>query len=164
MKPLALCGLILVIACTALPANAQFKSQAGPETRTSGGVVDQSVPSTLFGWFDASKFSMHHTMSFSVMSIGGQAMTLGTYTNTMVYQFADNFDARADLSMSYSPGTSFMSFNGKTGNNFSGVYLSNAQLDYRPWDNFKVQLQYRQLPYGSYYSPFGGLWSREGGF
>ena len=164
MKSRAWMSLVLMTALAASAATAQFKSQPAPDMSTSGGVINESVPSTLFGWFDASRFSMRHSMSFSVMSFGGQSMSLGTYTNSMAYQITDNLDARADVSMSYAPGNSpFMSFNSKN-KNFSGLYLSNAELNYRPWDNLKVQFQYRQLPYGSFYSPFGGYWSRGDGF
>jgi len=89
------------------------------------------------------------------MSFGGAGMTMGTYTNSMMYQFANNLNARADVSMSFTPTNSFSSFGGKGANNFSGLYLRDAQLNYQPWDNFQVRLQYSQLPYGSYYySPF----------
>ncbi|MBM2841771.1 MAG: hypothetical protein HW412_2299, partial [Bacteroidetes bacterium] len=54
--------------------------------------------------------------------------------------------------------------NGKK-NDLSSIYLSRAQVDYRPWDNVLVQLQYRSLPFGSYYySPFYSPWYRENGF
>jgi hypothetical protein len=66
--------------------------------------------------------------------------------------------------MSYSPSSSFSSFGAKGSNNFSGIYLRDAQLSYRPWENFQVQLQYSQLPYGSYYSPFYHPMFRENGF
>jgi hypothetical protein len=162
MRSLKLFVAVALAVCVALPARAQFRSTAGSSSAPSG-VIDQSTPSFLFGWFDASKFSMRHSVSFSVMSFPGQSMTLGTYTNTMRYQFATNLDARADISMSYSPGNSFSGFNGKTNNDFSGVYLSNAQINYRPWDNTVVQFQYRRIPYGTY-SPFSGYWYRDDGF
>jgi hypothetical protein len=165
MKPLICLTLVGMLALTSVQTYAQFKPQAGSEMTTSSAVIDQSVPSTLFGWFDASKFSMRHSLSYSVTSFGGQAMSMGMYTNTMTYQFADNFDARADISMNYSPNMSFSGLNGKSNNNFSGVYLSNAQLSYRPWENVRVQLQYFRVPYGSsYYSPFGNFMYGGPGF
>jgi hypothetical protein len=165
MKRLAVglaAGVLLLAASTAL---AQYKPRAGAETTGSSAIIDQSVPSTLFGWFDASKFSMHHTLSYQMSTFGGQSMSMGMYTNTMTYQFADNFDARADVSMNYSPSFQFSGLNGRNNSNFSGVYLSNAQLSYRPWENVKVQLQYSRFPYSSYYySPFGGFYYGGSGF
>jgi hypothetical protein len=155
-----------MLALASMDARAQFKSGAGSEMTSSSAIIDQSVPSTLFGWFDASNFSMRHSLSYSVSSFGGQAMSMGMYTNTMTYRFADNLDARADISMNYSPNMSFSGLNGKSNNNnFSGMYLSNAQLSYRPWENVKVQLQYMRMPYGSYYSsPFGNFMYGGPGF
>ena len=48
----------------------------------------------------------------------------------------------------------------------SSIYLSRAEINYRPWDNTRIQLSFRQLPYGGYYyySPFSDPWYREGGF
>lgn len=145
-------------------AEAQFKGQTEREAAASGGLFAPPSGSTLFGWFDPSKFSMHHSVDMSYMTIGGQGMTLGTYTNTMMYQFADNLNARADVSMSYSPTNSFSGFGGKGGKDFSGIYLRGAQINYRPWENVSVQLQYRQAPYGYYMSPFSGPWYGENGF
>jgi len=82
----------------------------------------------------------------------------------MSYEVADNLLARTDISMSYSPYNNLPTLNGKK-NDLSSIYLSRAQLNYRPWENVLVQLQYRSLPYGSfYYSPHLNPWYRENGF
>jgi hypothetical protein len=146
-------------------ARAQFKPDLAHPSESSGGLITQPPSELMFGWFDPNRFTMRHSVEFSYQSFAGQGMSLGTYTNSMMYQFADNLNARADVSMSYSPSNTFSSFGTKGANNFSGIYLSNAQLSYRPWENFQVQLQYSQLPYGSYYySPFYRPMFRENGF
>jgi hypothetical protein len=145
----------MVMLVFAVAAQAQFKGQAERQAQSSGGLITQPSSSTFFfGWFDPDRFSMHHTFDLSYTTIGGQGMSLGTYTNSMMYRFADNLDARADVSMSYSPFNSFGSFGAKGTKDFSGIYLSRAQVDYRPWENVSVQLQYRQIPYGYFNSPF----------
>jgi hypothetical protein len=147
----------LVIASTG-GARAQLKSQLDRESQAPSGVIVQEPTSLFFGWFDPSKFSMRHSFEVSYMSMGGQGLSLSTYTNSMMYRFADNLDAQADISMSYSPSNSFSTF-GTKGKDFSGIYLSRAEVNYRPWENFSMQFQYRQLPYGSYYySPFTSPW------
>jgi hypothetical protein len=161
--------LIATFVCCAVlataQARAQFKPDAAHPSEESGGLITQPPSEMMFGWFDPSKFSMHHTFELSYQSFAGQGMSLGTYTNTMMYQFADNLNARADVSMSFTPSNSFSSFGPRGSNNFSGIYLRNAQLSYRPWENVQVQLQYSQLPYGSYYySPFYHPMFRENGF
>jgi hypothetical protein len=151
---------------TAAGACAQFKSQVEQESRISNGIIQQSEPSLLFGWFNPDKFTMHHSVSFSYTTMGDQSMSLGTYTNSMMYEFADNLNARADVSMSYSPFNSFSGAFGKgTKNSLSSIYLSRAELNYRPWDNVAVQVQFRQIPYGMYYySPFSSPWYGGDGF
>lgn len=144
---------------------AQFKSQVEQESRISDNMIRQSTPGFFFGWFDPEKFHMRHTFDLSYQTFGGQGLSLGTYTNSMTYEFAENLDARADVSLSYSPFNSFSTFGSTKKNDLSGLYVSRAQLNYRPWENVMVQIQYRQIPYGNYYySPFYNPWYRETGF
>ena len=155
MKSLSLVMVVCLTVLAAAGARAQFKPDAAHPSEESGGLITQPPSTMMFGWFDPSKFQMHHSFELSYQSFAGQGMSLGTYTNTMMYQFADNLNARADVSMSFTPSNSFSSFGTKGSNNFSGIYLRDAQLSYKPWDNVQVQLQYSQLPYGSYsFSPF----------
>ena len=145
-------------------AHAQFKSQVEQENRVSEGLMSQSAPQFFLGWFNPDKFHMRHSFDLSFTTLGNNSLSLGTYTNIMSYEFADNLSARTDISMSYSPYNNLPALNGKK-NDLSSIYLSRAQLDYRPWENVLVQLQYRSLPYGSYYySPYANPWYRENGF
>jgi len=154
---------VLVLLCVLLPAvpvaQAQFKSQVDKDPSVLEGLVHQQ-PSLLFGWFNPDKFHMRHSFDLSYMTFGGQGLSLGTYTNSMTYEFADNLNARADVSLSYSPFSSGSTFLKK--NDLSSVYLSRAEVAYRPWENVLVQFQYRQVPMGSsYYSPFYNPWYRD---
>lgn len=162
MKLVAVVGIAVCL--SAGLAHGQFKSQLEAESKVSNGFMQQSAPSFLFGWFNPEKFHMQHSLSFSYMTFGGQGMSLGTYTNSMMYEFADNLNAQADISLSYSPYNSLSTF-GK--NDLSSIYLSRAQVNYKPWENVNVQLQYRALPYG-FYSPYSSSyyhpWYTEGGF
>ena len=154
----------LVVWCTS-QANAQFRSQVEQEPPVADAMMRQTEPSLLFGWFDPSRFSMHHSLSMSYQTIGGQGMSMGMYTNSMIYQFSDNINARADVSLMYSPYNSFSAFGSKK-NDLSSIYLSRAELSYRPWENVLVRLEYRRIPWGvsPYDSPFYSPWFREGGF
>jgi hypothetical protein len=153
---LAVCAMLL-----APMAPAQFKSQVAEESQVVDGLMHNSSPSFFFGWFDPAKFHMRHSFDFSYMTFGGQGVSMGTYTNSMMYQFADNLNARADVSLSYSPYNSLSTFNKK--NDLSSVYLSRAEVNYKPWDNVLMQFQYRMVPNG-YYSSFYNPWYRENGF
>jgi hypothetical protein len=144
-------------------ASAQFKSQVQDESRLSGGLIQQPPTSLLFGWFNPDKFQMRHSVDLSFQTFGNQSMSLGTYTNSMSYAFAENLNVRTDISMSYSPYNTLPLQGGKK-NDLSSIYLSRAEVNYKPWENFTVQLQYRQSPYGYYYSPYYNPFYREGGF
>jgi hypothetical protein len=152
-------ALILMVVAS---SSGQFKSQVQQETQVSIGRLGDSSPmSVLFGWFNPDKFSMRHSFDFSYMSFGGQGLSLGTYTNSMRYEIAENLNARADVSLSFSPFSSLSTFNKK---DLSGLYLSRAEINYRPWENVFMQVQYRQIPYSTYYSPFSNPFYRESGF
>jgi len=142
----------------------QFKAQVEQSNNVSSGLMTPSAGSLFLGWFDPEKFHMSHSFDLSYQTGGGQAFSLGTYTNRMRYDFAENLTAGADLSLSYSPYNTFPTINGKK-NDLSSLYLSRANLSYRPWENVLVQVQYRSIPYGSYYySPYYYPWYRENGF
>jgi hypothetical protein len=151
---ITVCSCLLLLWCST--SQAQFKSQHENEPRVTDGMIRSSTPSFLFDWFNPEKFHMRHSLEFSYMSFGGQGFSLSTYTNSMTYQFADNLNARADVSLSYSPFSSSSFLN--KGSDLSSIYLSRAQVDYRPWENVMIQFQYRQMPYRGYYSPFYNPW------
>jgi hypothetical protein len=165
-KEIAMRQAVVVVALLAMVvagSSAQFKSQVQQETQgTIGRLGDSSPFSGLFGWFHPDKFSMRHSFDLSYTSFAGQGFSLGTYTNSMRYEIAENLNARADVSLSFSPFSSLSTFNKK---DFSGVYLSRAEINYKPWDNVFMQVQYRQIPYSVYYSPFSfNPFYREPGF
>lgn len=160
-KTSAIVALVAGVMLCVGVAGAQFKSQAGADSRISESLLQSSPSSFLFGWFDPSRFQMHHSLSFSYQTFGEGGMSLGTYTNSMLYQFADNLDARADVSLSYMPTNSYARF-GKQ--DMSSIYLSRAQLNYRPWENVSVQVQYRSIPFTPLSSPWYNPWYREDGF
>jgi hypothetical protein len=164
MKTVRVVMTVALMIVLAAGARAQFKSQVEQESRISRGVLQESSPSLLFGWFNPEKFHMRHSVSFSYHTMGDQSVSLGTYTNSMMYEFADNLNARADVSLSYSPFNSFSgAFGQGTKNSLSSIYLSRAEVNYRPWENVIMQVQFRQIPYGMY-SPYYSPWYREDGF
>jgi hypothetical protein len=157
-----LLGVLAVLVVGVGLSLAQFKSQPADEPRISEGMVTEGSSSLFFGWFNPENFRMRHSVSMSYSAAGSYGFSLATYTNSMTYQFSDRLNARADVSMSYSP---FNSLPGNMGADLSKIYLSRAELNYRPWDNFNVYVQYRQLPYGGYYgSPFYDPFSTGFGF
>ena len=161
MRSFGMLFSLMVLVLISSVGLAQFKSQVEDQARVSDVLMHQS-PSLLFGWFNPDRFHMNHSVSFSYQSFGGRGISLGTYTNSMRYDIADNMTARADVSLSYSPYNSLSTL-GKS--DLSSLYLSRAQLDYKPWENVLFKVQYSNVPYGyGYYSPFSNHWFREGGY
>jgi len=130
--------LVLGVGAT---ASAQFKSRG--ETSVSESFVRQDDGGLLFGWFDPSKLVMHQSYSLSYMTSGGHNLSLGMYTNSLSYRFSDPLSVRFDVSLMHSP---YNNLGSRLGSDLTGIYLTNAQLDYRPSDNTLFRVQFRQLP------------------
>jgi len=139
----------------------QFKSSIADKPGVSESILRPETSESLFGMFDPGRFSMRHTFSMSYATFGGgRGMSLGMYTNSMYYKIADPLDVQFDVSLMYSPNNSFM---GGPQKDFAGIYLTRAQLNYRPSENMMLQINFQQVPmsslmWGSYgYSPFSNF-------
>lgn len=124
-------------------ATAQFKGSPELKPNISETMVRQEGSGLMFGWFDPSKLTMQHNFSLSYQSFGGQGLSLGVYTNSLMYKFSDALDLQADVSLTHSP---FSSFGRQFEKSLSGIFLSRAELNYRPTENTLFHIQYRQLP------------------
>ncbi len=153
-KILMLCALLSTMAF------AQFKQKPGEQPKISDSFIQPESASDWFSFFDPNNFQMHHSYSASYTASGGQGLALQRYTNTMMYKFAPNLDVRVDLSLQNSP---YSTFESRLQNQFNKAYLSNAELDYRPWNNTLIRLSYQQLPWSyfgyGYYSPYQTMFS-----
>jgi hypothetical protein len=132
--------LVLLVSGT-LVAFGQFRTSTESRPTVSESLVRPDDGGLLFGWFDPSRFSMHQSFSLSYMTGGGQGLSLGVYTNSMFYQISKPLDVQFDVSVMHSPYSSL-----GNAKDFSGIFLSRAQLDYRPAENMLLQISYRQLP------------------
>ncbi len=133
--------VVVVLALTTIGVQAQFKPTTESRTSVTESIVRSDNAGLLFGWFDPSRLIMNHTYSFSYMNAGGRGLSVGMYTNSLYYKFSDPLDVQFDISLMHSP---FNSMGNK--NDLSGIFLSRAQLNYRPTENMLFQIQYRQLP------------------
>jgi hypothetical protein len=152
--------ICLVILICALPIYAQFKTQVEQQPSASQSLIRPSTSINSFlGLLDPNNFMMHHNFSFSYLSSGGSGLSLASYTNSMFYRIADPLNVRFDITLQGSPFGQYGSFRQ---NDLSKLYLSRAELNYRPWENFLVKMQYNQSPFGYYgynpYSPFYSHW------
>lgn len=140
MRLCFVCAFVLVLSTNAV---AQFKNQPENHPSVSESIIRSDNSGLLFGWFDPSRLTMRHSFSLSYQTFGGRGLSMGVYTNSLMYKFSDPLDLQVDVSLMHSP---FNSFGDKMKNDLSGIFLSRAQLNYRPSDNMLFQLQFRQLP------------------
>src|SRR6266852_6221449 len=131
---------ILVVALTST-APAQFKSQVENQPSASQSLVHPGTSINSFlGLLNPENFMMRHTFSFSYLSAGGTGLSLASYTNSMFYKIADPLNVRCDLTLQGSP---FGTSGGLQQSELSKLFISRAELNYRPADNMFIQLQYQ---------------------
>lgn len=157
---LLMIGLLVVVA----PLSAQFKSQVDNQPSASQSLVHPSINSFL-GILNPDNFTMRHSISMSYMSFGGGAISLASYTNSMFYKIADPLTVQMDLTLQGSPFGGSGSFGNLQQSDLSKLFLSHAQLNYKPADNMFIRLEYDQLPLGNYYfdrySPYRSLYGDQ---
>ena len=135
----------------AIITKAQYRDELNSSVDVKSGILNNSSSSSLSDFINPDNFSMHHSFEMSYSTFGGGGMALGVYTNSMAFKFNDQLMLETDLSLVNSP---YNSFGKDFSKNINGIYLSRAQLTFKPLDNMSVIVQYRQIP-GGYYSPFG---------
>jgi hypothetical protein len=152
--------IIVLAAFFCMSANAQFKSSVSEQPKVSDSFLIPQTSTEWFSLFNPDNFQMHHSYSASYSTFGGQSLALQRYTNTMMYKFAPNLDARVDISLQNSP---YSTLDSRLQNSFNSLYLNRAEINYRPWANTQITLAYRKVPYSlygygnDYFSPYNGM-------
>lgn len=140
--------ILLLTMIIAVSVSAQFKKDpfTQPEVR-DGLFAKESGGNFLSGFFNSENFSMRHSFDASYSAFGEHGVATTVYTNSMFYKFSDNLNLRLDASLVYSPYNSL----GKTfQDNINGLYISRAELNFKPWDDTVIRIQYRNIPAGMY--------------
>ena len=138
-------ALFIGVLMVAGSVSAQFKSQEGQPSASQSLVHPISSISSFLGFLNPDNFMMRHSFGLSYMTSGGQGLSLASYTNSMFYNIADQLNVRFDVTLQGSP---FGQYGAAQQSDLSKLYLSNAELNYRPWQNFFVKVQYNQMPFG----------------
>lgn len=143
---------IMAVVLICVSVSAQFKTQMSEEPSVSQSFVRSDDSGLLFGWFDPSKLKMSQSFSMSYETFGNQGLALGMYTNSLSYQVSEPLSVQMDVSVMHSP---YSSLGGDFAKSLSGIYLSRAELNYKPSDNTLFQIQFRQMPASLYYGGYG---------
>jgi hypothetical protein len=141
----------LFAAIISLNTYAQFKEPGFPTQSISDAIIDHSSGS-LFGFLDSDIFHMRHSFNMSYSSFGNQGFALGMYTNSMSLKLSNNMNVQVDASIIQSP---YSTLGKDFQKQMSGFYITRAALNYKPWDDFFISIQYRNLPMAYHYSDYG---------
>jgi len=156
--------IILVILSLTLSSItlAQFKNQSEQPSVVQSMVRPGTGANNFLGFLNPNNFMMRHNFSLNYMSFGGMSLSLASYTNSIFYKISDPLNVRFDVTLQGSP------FGNSTyQNSLNGIYLSRAQLNYKPWENFLIKFEYNQLPMGYYglsnpwYNPYSYPYIRD---
>jgi len=131
---------------------AQFKDQLPNSSDVGSSLVrPDDSNGLLLGIFNPANFSMHQSLSMSYITFGNQGLALGMYTNSLSYKISNPLTISADVSLLNSP---YSSLGSKFSQGLNGIYLTRADLNYHPSNNFQIDLQFNQNPMARYYSPY----------
>ena len=125
-------------------------------------VPTQTLPTNLNGeldaqpslsLFDPARFDMSHGFTMSMMSIGGQSVSMAGFTNRITYMALDNlrFDANVTLYKTQLP----FQQQGALMDQLDVAY--DAGITYQPTKNSFLQFRLQNIPYNQRYqtySPF----------
>lgn len=143
---------VVIVVLFAVACFGQMKKNGSDTPNIMNGIISQnSAP--LLGFLNSENFSMNHTFNMSYSAFAGEGLALGVYTNSMMYKFAPNLNVQLDASFMHSP---YSTLGKDFQNNISGFYISKAAINYQPWKDVHINLQYRQIPYSYYNSYYGG--------
>jgi hypothetical protein len=148
MKPL--CIFFYLLSSSAVLS--QFRGQEPRSPAATEAIQQTSNSGVLFGFVNPENFTMSHSVSMGYSSVGREGLGLSMYTNSLHYQISEPLSVRADVSLVMTP---FGSLSSRLGSSFGGIFLRNAEIDYRPSKDFSVRFQFTQDPYRNALSPYG---------
>ncbi len=146
--------VVVFVLMLALPLFAQFRNQ--PTKPNISTILSNPRASLFNGFLNPEKLQMHHSVSMSFGTFGGQSLMLSSYMNTINYQISDRLWLRANIGIVSSPYNTF-------GQDFSlnkPQFFGGAQLNYKLSEHSSITLEFNRTPF--YYRPVLGEFSEFG--
>lgn len=144
MKKIALIALTI-----ALVTNFSFSQFKDIPTETKTKLKSGSSSGLILGFINPKNFSINHSFNMSMQSGGNTSVSLASYTATLSYKVLQNMNISADVTMQYSPyasiGSSNPAVNKDFQNSLNGINLSRVSLDYQPFKNMFISINYVNL-------------------
>lgn len=130
-----------------LLAFGQLKETAAPQHFSKILTTDPQAPKGLVGWLglNPARFSMSQSYSLSYLSFGGRGFSQGVYLNTMQYQLADPLSVQVQWGVAHQPFASA----GLPGIYGNGLFLSGANIEYKPSKKLRIGLSVDSYPPGT---------------
>lgn len=151
--------IFLLLVVFSVSVFGQFKEDSNVKPNIKDRLTTNYPSDLMLGFINPNNLSMNHSFSMSYSAIGGGGAAMGVYTNQLNYDFSKNLSLTVETSIINSP---YNSFGQGFSDQINGIYLSRAALNYRISENSAISVQFRSLPAGSYYSPYG--YGSYGGF
>jgi hypothetical protein len=144
MKMMIAAAVLLLLAAPEA-ARSQFKSQESQAPSASEMLVRPNPTiGSFLGLINPDNFTMRHSLAYSFLSGGGTSLSLASYTGSMFYKIADPLNVRFDLTVQGTPFGAQTPFQ----SSLNGLFLSKAELNYRPWESLFISVQYQRFPLG----------------
>lgn len=134
---------------------AQYRRQEKPVSISQE--LIRPNPNSFMGLsiLDPSKLHMSHSFSMSFFSVDGKGVSQGLYLNSLSYQIANPLLVRLQWGIQSYPHNTLA----KNHPAFqSGLFLSGAELQYKPSEKFEMRFQINRTPY---YNHYGNGWYRN---
>lgn len=100
----------------------------------------------ILGFLNPKNFYLKHSVNLSYQTMGNTSVSLTSYTATLGYRVMENMNVSADVTLQYSPYASIGSnnpvMNQDFQNSFNGIRLSRVSLDYQPFKNMFISIDY----------------------
>jgi hypothetical protein len=155
MKKIALIALTI-----ALVSNFSFSQFKDIPAETKTKLKSGSSSGLILGFINPKNFSINHSFNMSMQSGGNTSVSLASYTATLSYKVLQNMNVSADVTMQYSPyasiGSGNPALNKDFQNSLNGINLSRVSLDYQPFKNMFISINYVNLKNnpGLYYNDY----------
>lgn len=139
MRKFALIAVVLALVTGS--AFSQFK-EIPKETKTKL----KSGNGLILGFINPKNFYLNHSVNLSYQTLGNSSVSLTSYTATIGYKVMKNMNISADVTMQYSPyasiGSNNPALNKDFQNSFNGINLSRVSVDYSPFKNMHISVNY----------------------
>jgi hypothetical protein len=139
MRKIALIAVVLALVTGS--AFSQFK-EIPKETKTKL----KSGNGLILGFINPKNFYINHSVNLSYQTLGNSSVSLTSYTATLGYKVMKNMNISADVTMQYSPyasiGSNNPAINKDFQNSFNGISLSRVSVDYSPFKNMHISVNY----------------------